>query len=84
MQHFTSLERVEKPVTVVHAFNCSTQKAEGGESLSLKPAWSTELVPGQPGLPNTNKCKVYLKATGLELINHLQIATQVKTIATSH
>jgi hypothetical protein len=35
---------------VVHAFNRSTQEAEAGGFLSLRPAWSTELVPEQPGL----------------------------------
>jgi len=35
---------------VVHAFNPSPRKAEAGGSLSSRPAWSTERVPGQPGL----------------------------------
>jgi hypothetical protein len=35
---------------VVHAFNPSTWEAEAGGFLSSRPAWSTELVPGQPGL----------------------------------
>jgi hypothetical protein len=35
---------------VAHAFNPSTWEAEAGEFLSSRPAWSTELVPGQPGL----------------------------------
>jgi hypothetical protein len=34
---------------VVHAFNPSTREAEAGGFLSLRPAWSTEWVPGQPG-----------------------------------
>jgi major histocompatibility complex class I len=34
----TSLE----PGVVVHAFNPSTQEAEAGGFLSLRPAWSTE------------------------------------------
>ena len=33
---------------MVHAFNPSTWEAEGGGSLSLRLAWSTECVPGQP------------------------------------
>jgi hypothetical protein len=33
---------------VVHAFNPSTQEAEAGRFLSLRPAWSTKWVPGQP------------------------------------
>jgi hypothetical protein len=35
---------------VVHAFNPSTLEAEAGGFLSSRPAWSTEWVPGQPGL----------------------------------
>jgi hypothetical protein len=35
---------------VAHAFNPSTRSAEAGEFLSSRPAWSTEWVPGQPGL----------------------------------
>jgi hypothetical protein len=35
---------------VAHAFNPSTWEAEAGGFLSLRPAWSTKWVPGQPGL----------------------------------
>jgi hypothetical protein len=35
---------------VVHAFNPSTWEVEAGGFLSSRPAWSTEWVPGQPGL----------------------------------
>jgi hypothetical protein len=35
---------------VAHAFNLSTWEAEAGGFLSWRPAWSTEWVPGQPGL----------------------------------
>ena len=35
---------------MVHAFNPSTQEAEAGGSQNLGPAWSTELVLGQPEL----------------------------------
>jgi hypothetical protein len=35
---------------VAHSFNPSTQEAEAGIFLSSRPAWSTESVPGQPGL----------------------------------
>jgi hypothetical protein len=30
------------PGVVTHAFNLSTQEAEAGGSLSLRPAWSTK------------------------------------------
>jgi hypothetical protein len=43
-------KRKEKPGVVAHAFNLSTQEAEAGGFLSSRPAWSTEWVPGQPGL----------------------------------
>jgi hypothetical protein len=35
---------------VAHTFNPSTWEAEAGRFLSSRPAWSTEWVPGQPGL----------------------------------
>jgi hypothetical protein len=35
---------------MAHIFNPSTREAEAGGLLSLRPAWSTEWVPGQPGL----------------------------------
>ena len=34
---------------VAQPFNLSNWKAEAGRFLSLRPAWSTEWVPGQPG-----------------------------------
>ena len=41
------------PGLVAHAFKPTTWKAEAGSKLrflSLRPAWSTESVPRQPGL----------------------------------
>jgi hypothetical protein len=35
---------------MVHTFNPSTWEAEAGWFLSLRPAWSTKWIPGQPGL----------------------------------
>jgi hypothetical protein len=32
------------------SFNPSTQEGEAGKSLSSRPVWSTEQVPGHPGL----------------------------------
>jgi hypothetical protein len=43
-------KKLNKPGVVAHAFNPSTWQAETGEFLSSRPAWSTEWVPGQPGL----------------------------------
>jgi hypothetical protein len=49
---------------VAHTFNLSIWEVEEGRFLSLRPAWSTEWVPGQPGLhretlsqKNNNKTK---------------------------
>ena len=47
---FSYLKTRTLPGLVAHTFNPSTWKAEAGEFLSLRPAWSTEWVPGQPGL----------------------------------
>jgi hypothetical protein len=41
---------VGKLGVVVHAFNPSNREAEAGRPLNSRPAWSTEWVPGQPGL----------------------------------
>ena len=35
---------------MAHTFNLSTWEAEAGGFLSSRLAWSTECVPGQPGL----------------------------------
>jgi hypothetical protein len=44
------MELGTEPGVVAHAFNPSTWEAEAGGFLSSRPAWSTEWVPGQPGL----------------------------------
>jgi hypothetical protein len=44
------LKRISKPGLVAQAFNPSTREAEAGRFLSLRPAWSTKWVPGQPEL----------------------------------
>jgi hypothetical protein len=41
--------RKSKPGVLVHSFNPSTMEAEAGGSLNLRPFWSTQGVPGQPG-----------------------------------
>ena len=35
---------------VAHALNPSTEESKACEPVSSKPAWTTEQVPGQPGL----------------------------------
>jgi hypothetical protein len=45
---FKTLHQAEE--LVAHALNPSTWEAEAGGSLSLRPAWSIEWVPGQPEL----------------------------------
>jgi hypothetical protein len=42
--------KVLSQAVVAPAFNPSTQEAEAGGFLSSRSAWSTEWVPGQPGL----------------------------------
>jgi hypothetical protein len=44
------LKNKAKPGVVAHTFNPSTREAEAGGFLSLRSAWSTKRVPGQPGL----------------------------------
>jgi hypothetical protein len=39
-----------EPGVVAYAFNHSTREAEADRFLSSRPAWSTKLFPGQPGL----------------------------------
>jgi hypothetical protein len=41
---------------VAHAFDPSTWEAEAGGFLSSRQAWSTERVPGQPGLHREKPC----------------------------
>jgi hypothetical protein len=53
---------------VAHPFNPSTWEAEAGGFLSLRRAWSTEWVPGQPGLhretlPRKTKTKTITTTT---------------------
>ena len=43
-------ERTSWPGVVVHTFNPSIREAEEDRFLSSWPAWSTEWVPGQPGV----------------------------------
>jgi hypothetical protein len=45
-----SIKVISYWAVVVHAFNPSTWEAEAGRCLSSRPAWSTEWVPGQPGI----------------------------------
>ena len=51
-QHHTNLKYQDfiSWAVVAHAFNLSTWEAEAGGFLSSRPAWSTEWVPGQPGI----------------------------------
>jgi hypothetical protein len=70
---------------VAHAFNPSTWEAEAGGFLSSRPAWSTEWVPGQPGLyketlsGKTKKKKKKKKSIILKL--NLEIKCHLKRLA---
>jgi hypothetical protein len=49
--HYKSvLDFTPKPGMVAQAFNTSVWEAKAGGSLSLRPAWCIEQIPGQPGL----------------------------------
>ena len=63
---------------VAYAFNPSTWEGEAGKFLSLRPAWSTERVPGQSGLhreilSQKNKSKKYLHQHPSFLFINIQI-----------
>jgi hypothetical protein len=45
----TFKKQLRGQAVVLHTFNPSTWEAGACESLSSRPAWSTERVPGQPG-----------------------------------
>ena len=53
------IEKLSKMLSkvVVHAFNPSTWETEAGRFMSLRPAWPTKWVPGQPGLPRETLSK---------------------------
>jgi hypothetical protein len=58
---------------VAHAFNPSTWEAEVGEFLSSRSAWSTEWVPGQPGLHReTLSQKNQKKKKEKEIVYHVK------------
>jgi hypothetical protein len=44
---YPNIEKFNLPGGVAHAFNPSTWETEAGRFLSSRPAWATELVPGQ-------------------------------------
>ena len=50
-------KKLKKKKNYYAAFSPSTQEAEAGRSLSSRPAWFTELVPGQPGLHKERLCQ---------------------------
>jgi hypothetical protein len=65
---------------VAHTFNPSTWEAEAGGFLSLRPAWSTKWVPGQPGLyretlsqKTKKKKKMVLNETEYYYVAHTDI-----------
>ena len=59
---------------VAHAFNASTWEAEAGEFMSSRPAWSTEWVPGQPGLyRETLSWKAKNKQTNKQKKNYVRL-----------
>jgi hypothetical protein len=70
-----------KPGMVVYAFNPSSQEAEAVEFLSSRPAWSTEWVPGQPGLHReTLSQKKEKKRKENKKQNHTNCTCQTKVL----
>jgi hypothetical protein len=55
------------PALVGHTFKPSTLEAEAGGSLSPRPAWSTEWVPGQPGLHKETLSQKTKKQTNMQI-----------------
>jgi hypothetical protein len=49
-EHLDFKKNTHEPGVVAHAFNPSTWEADASGFLKSSPAWSTEYVPGQPGL----------------------------------
>jgi hypothetical protein len=58
---------------VVYTFNPSTWEAEAGGFLSSRPAWSTECVPGQPGLYRETLSRKTKKKKKESCVLHLSI-----------
>jgi hypothetical protein len=56
---------------VANAFNPSTLEAEAGGFLSSRPAWSTDWVPGQPGLHRETLFRKTKNKTKQNLISFL-------------
>jgi hypothetical protein len=55
---------------VAYAFNHSTREAEEGRPLSLRPAWCTEQVPGQPELQRNPVLRKEMKTQMQGVITH--------------
>ena len=61
--HHNVVNLLIKPDMGTHTFNSSTLEAEAGGTLSPRPVWSTEGVPGQPWLHS--KCDgLYMHGPG--------------------
>jgi hypothetical protein len=64
---------------VVHVFNPSAWEAEAGGFLSSRPAWSTEWVPGQPGLHSETLSQKTNKQTNKQQQQQKTTTTKKKT-----
>jgi hypothetical protein len=73
MQHTTIYNKVNTQLGVVaHTFNPSTWEAEAGRFLSLRPAWTTKSVPGQPGLQRNPVSKKQNKTKKRLRLKHMK------------
>jgi hypothetical protein len=74
---------ISHQVVAAHACDPSTGEAEAGRFLSLRPAWSTEWVPGQPGLHReTLPRKTKTKTTTTQEKNTKKKQKQTKRMGT--
>jgi hypothetical protein len=61
----------------MHAFNPSTQEAEAGGFLSLRPAWSTEFRDSQGYTENKNKKQKYTTELSFRFVAVIAIQSYI-------
>jgi hypothetical protein len=62
-------DSIKKKKKKAQAFNPSTWEAEASGFLSLRPAWSTKWVPGQPGLYRETLSRIKKKKDSIKSHN---------------
>jgi hypothetical protein len=74
------LKNLCEPAVGALAFNPSTREAEAGRFLSLRPAWSTKRVPGQPGIHRETKTKTTIKTSLWKGLSTCSFLLEVKKL----